>query len=63
MQNTEFAEKLATAVGDRHLRTYVWKGKKERTDDGKTTQETVNLMDATEEQLDFPTLYGSSKNG
>ena len=51
MQNTEFAKKLTTALDNHQLRSYVWKGKKERLADGETVQETVNLMDATEEQL------------
>lgn len=51
--NTEFAEKLKTAIdnGNFYARTYVWKGKKEKNDDGTYTQEVVNLIDATEEQL------------
>lgn len=51
--NTAFAEKLRTAIdnGNFYAKSYVWKGKKERNADGTFSQETVNLMDATEEQL------------
>jgi len=59
MPNTEFAEKLTTAIGEdqlkaisqQYLRAYVWKGRKERLENGETVQEVVNLMDASEEQL------------
>ena len=53
MGNTEFAEKLGTALdnGNFYAKSYVWKGKKERDKEGNFTQEVVNLVDATEEQL------------
>lgn len=53
MGNTEFAEKLQTAIDNTNFYTrgYVWKGKKEKNADGSYTQEVVNLIDATEEQL------------
>jgi hypothetical protein len=51
MPNTEFAEKLTTALDNHHARTYIWKGRKERLLNGETAQEVVNLMDASEEQL------------
>jgi len=47
MPNTEFAEKLTTA----YAKNYIWKGRKERLENGETVQEVVNLMDASEEQL------------
>lgn len=51
--NTEFAEKLKTAIvdGNYYAKSYIWKGKKERNADGTFTQEVVNLLDATDEQL------------
>lgn len=54
MPNTEFAEKLTNAgytPTPHPANNYVWKGRKVRNDDGETTQEVVNLMDASEEQL------------
>lgn len=51
MPNTEFAEKLTTALDNQQARQYVWKGRKERLENGETVQEVVNLMDASEEQL------------
>ena len=51
MPNTEFAEKLTTVLDNKQLKSYVWKGKKDRLENGETEQEVVNLMDASEEQL------------
>ncbi len=50
---TEFAEKLKTAMEDGkfYAKNYVWKGKKDKDASGNFVQETVNLMDATEQQL------------
>lgn len=48
---TEFAEKLTTAIENHNIKNYVWKGKKERLDNGETSQEVVNLIDASEEQI------------
>lgn len=51
MSNTEFAEKLTSALDNHYVKNYVWKGKKERLENGETVQEIVNLIDASEEQL------------
>lgn len=51
--NTEFAEKLQTAIqdGNFYAKSYVWKGRKVKDDNGNFVQEVVNLMDAEEQQL------------
>lgn len=51
MPKTEFAEKLTNALDNHYAHNYVWKGRKLRSETGETTQEVVNLMDASEEQL------------
>ncbi len=51
--NTEFAEKLQDAIqeGNYFANSYVWKGPKEKGEDGLFSQEVVALMDASEAQL------------
>jgi hypothetical protein len=53
MSNTEFGEKLESAIENSNFfaRSYVWKGKKEKDENGNLTQEIVNLMEASEQQL------------
>lgn len=50
---TEFAEKLQTAMqdGNFYAKSYVWKGRKEKDENGNFQQEVVNLIDADEKQL------------
>lgn len=51
--NTEFAEKLKTAIvdGNFYAKSYVWKGPKVKNNDGTFSQQVVNLVDATDAQL------------
>lgn len=50
---TEFADKLSTAIKGTNFiqKSYVWKGRKEKDENGNYVQTSVNLMDATPEQL------------
>lgn len=53
MGNTEFADKLKTAMkqGNFYEKSYVWKGEKRKDANGNFTQEVFNMMDADEALL------------